>query len=585
MKPAIANFLRHVYPDLTDHETTKNRKPVRGVKQDVFLLHHEFGETRTNETSSKMNDHEADFCLCLCRYLLQQGYTTSQITILTGYSGQVFALKSRMKKEAEFYKGMRVTAVDNYQGEENDIIILSLVRSNEEGNVGFLGTDNRVCVALSRARDGLYAIGNFKCMKKCGRPVCTEGHLCLKKCYEPCGKCTQRVEKVIPMCGHKAMIECHRDPHILLCTSRCEGNLEKCGHQCSGKCGQCRERKKSRWPVHRRDLVINHVESRWTAVTCARVHAESAWVVACTGVAEKFPKLLPGCDHVSRLPCGSKWMPCKEPKCLDIMQAQQMQSCLRRAVQTLRRTMSVEMRTQEMSVLMSQSLSTLRFQVSPKLKCGHLCSGFCGETCLCFKCEEKSFVALEIQGLLSKEECAKVDDDTLLVKLPDCKHIFRADILDAYVERKPLLPGKFLLCPACNTSLKDWHCWRYHGKLRTRRLEHERKKAALKTSTLVSSQRQHKIFKSMDMLRGTEKDPRSFAYSASRKSLESRILNVNQCFALTNQIKLAKMIEMIDQLFLKSRIVRISERDIISDLQDDVEALKKSCAAPSGQHE
>jgi superfamily I DNA and/or RNA helicase len=45
-----------------------------------------------------------------------------------------------------------VTAVDNYQGEENDIILLSLVRSNEDGAIGFLKTDNRVCVAISRAR-------------------------------------------------------------------------------------------------------------------------------------------------------------------------------------------------------------------------------------------------------------------------------------------------------------------------------------------------------------------------------------------------------------------------------------------------
>lgn len=36
--------------------------------------------------------------------------------------------------------------------EENDIIILSLVRSNEDGNIGFLKTDNRICVAVSRAR-------------------------------------------------------------------------------------------------------------------------------------------------------------------------------------------------------------------------------------------------------------------------------------------------------------------------------------------------------------------------------------------------------------------------------------------------
>jgi superfamily I DNA and/or RNA helicase len=51
--------------------------------------------------------------------------------------------------------------VDNYQGEENDIILLSLVRSNDDGTIGFLREDNRVCVAMSRAKKGLYVIGNF----------------------------------------------------------------------------------------------------------------------------------------------------------------------------------------------------------------------------------------------------------------------------------------------------------------------------------------------------------------------------------------------------------------------------------------
>lgn len=64
--------------------------------------------------------------------------------------------------------GVRATVVDNYQGEENDIILLSFVRSNDEANIGFLKTSNRVNVALSRARKGLYCIGNFDCLaEKC----------------------------------------------------------------------------------------------------------------------------------------------------------------------------------------------------------------------------------------------------------------------------------------------------------------------------------------------------------------------------------------------------------------------------------
>ena len=51
---------------------------------------------------------------------------------------------------------------DNYQGEENDIILLSLVRSNADNRIGFLKIHNRICVALSRARCGLFIIGNMK---------------------------------------------------------------------------------------------------------------------------------------------------------------------------------------------------------------------------------------------------------------------------------------------------------------------------------------------------------------------------------------------------------------------------------------
>ncbi|CAC5383773.1 NFX1-type zinc finger-containing protein 1 [Mytilus coruscus] len=60
---------------------------------------------------------------------------------------------------------VRVTSVDNFQGEENEIILLSLVRSNIENKIGHLAEPNRVCVALSRAKIGLYAIGNFELLK------------------------------------------------------------------------------------------------------------------------------------------------------------------------------------------------------------------------------------------------------------------------------------------------------------------------------------------------------------------------------------------------------------------------------------
>lgn len=59
-------------------------------------------------------------------------------------------------------KDVFVTTVDSFQGLEADIIVLSLVRSNTHGNIGFLSDQNRICVAMSRARYGLYIIGNMK---------------------------------------------------------------------------------------------------------------------------------------------------------------------------------------------------------------------------------------------------------------------------------------------------------------------------------------------------------------------------------------------------------------------------------------
>jgi len=74
----------------------------------------------------------------------------------------MFLLRQKLPKDK--FEGVRITPVDNYQGEENDIILLSLVRSNNEGKIGFLQTQNRVCVALSRAKMGLFVIGNMTIM-------------------------------------------------------------------------------------------------------------------------------------------------------------------------------------------------------------------------------------------------------------------------------------------------------------------------------------------------------------------------------------------------------------------------------------
>lgn len=61
---------------------------------------------------------------------------------------------------------IKVQTVDNYQGEENDIILLSIVRSNKFKKLGYLKIENRINVALSRARIGMFIFGNFEFVRQ-----------------------------------------------------------------------------------------------------------------------------------------------------------------------------------------------------------------------------------------------------------------------------------------------------------------------------------------------------------------------------------------------------------------------------------
>ncbi len=270
MRPEIADLLRpHIYESLSDHESVLGREDVAGVGKNVFFIDHAQPEeaNRDGDSKSHSNIHEVTFLVALCRYLLKQGYTPSQITILTMYRGQLLEIKKRMRRDD--FDGVRVAAVDDFQGEENDIILLSLVRSNSEGIIGFLGIENRVCVSLSRAKIGMYVIGNLKMLrdkhktiwpnivldmdqKQCTGPAlplycqvhpdqkvfaktaedfskCPEGG-----CQKPCGRRLQ--------CGHVCTRLCHpydMDHKFYKCHRTCTKMLG-CGHPCTHKCYECK---------------------------------------------------------------------------------------------------------------------------------------------------------------------------------------------------------------------------------------------------------------------------------------------------------------------------------------------------------
>ena len=271
MRPEISRLIHpSIYDHLIDADVVKKYKHVKGVSKDVFFINHSHPEEKNQfrDMLSKVNLFEAEYTVELCHYLLKQGYPPDEITILTMYRGQLFELRKRMKRED--FEGVRVAAVDDFQGEENEIILLSLVRSNSDDKIGFLKVENRVCVALSRAKMGLYVIGNLamltnkfdtkwpEILQGLQKQNCIGNGLPLHCVVHPddksvaskpedfrkrpeggCSKiCGTRLE-----CGHACHRICHpkdREHLYHTCTKVCMKPL-RCGHNCKGKCYQCKK--------------------------------------------------------------------------------------------------------------------------------------------------------------------------------------------------------------------------------------------------------------------------------------------------------------------------------------------------------
>ena len=82
------------------------------------------------------------------------GLSADCIAVITPYSAQVRLLREHLSEEIE------IGSVDGFQGREKDAVLISLVRSNRDGDVGFLAETRRMNVALTRARRKLLVIGD-----------------------------------------------------------------------------------------------------------------------------------------------------------------------------------------------------------------------------------------------------------------------------------------------------------------------------------------------------------------------------------------------------------------------------------------
>jgi superfamily I DNA and/or RNA helicase len=214
MRPEISALIRKLtYPELVDAPSTLGRPDILGLQDNIMLIDHDhqeddfknLAERRDSDaTSSKQNSFETEMILKIVKYLGQQGYGTDDLVILTPYLGQLHNLRNELKKDNDTIlsdldsyelvraglinsseakltkKAIRLATIgkdyigrlcsslpntfqylDNYQGEECDIVIVSLTRSNPNRDIGFMFSPERLNVLLSRSRNGLIMIGNM----------------------------------------------------------------------------------------------------------------------------------------------------------------------------------------------------------------------------------------------------------------------------------------------------------------------------------------------------------------------------------------------------------------------------------------
>ena len=163
----------------------------------------------------------------------------------------------------------------------------------------------------------------FKCRELCNKILCKEGHVCKKKCYEPCGKCCVRMNREYK-CGHKAMLECYVDPATAICRvpkqtflpfcqhsveincgedpaeahckMRCDVRLQDCGHSCTMNCHIQRD------PDHREYKCKRQCER--LKMGCKKDHrCGRKCFEDCDPCMEKWNRTLP-CGHSSFVECN-----------------------------------------------------------------------------------------------------------------------------------------------------------------------------------------------------------------------------------------------------------------------------------------
>ncbi|GMH37812.1 hypothetical protein BSKO_05685 [Bryopsis sp. KO-2023] len=489
MRPQFSRLIKEtIYPNLTNHDVvTKYPAKVKGMEKTMFFLDHDHPENGDKEGTSKSNDFEAHFAIKLARYLTQQHcYKDGEIAIITPYVGQLLKIKKAMSDSnikvvmaatdqdllQEFIEGkqddderqgdaslrhgqaasrvalrecIRVATVDNFQGEEAKVVILSLTRNKKEGHIGFLGNRNRANVMLSRAKHGMYVLGNKQSMKACKKKDSIwadvidlmEAEGCVGKAIElSCeihpghrtsikdwkdfdklvgdGGCQERCGAQLP-CGHICPRRCHTDDrsHTLYKCSRVVPVLLPCGHVIKNIACHRAEQKKSIRCEEMVSIVPKNCPSNHEyKMPCWESQKKS---INCTHIVEIT---LPFCGHKMKTPCwkrGSiKATDCTQ-KCGMLLEGC-LHECGNVCGDCVKLTVESGRTIRENRRAESMVHKPCNLVCDRPLLCGHSCKSNCHQGGVCPPCKEKC----EMKCMHKRGGCGKTCDDPCVPCAEDC---------------------------------------------------------------------------------------------------------------------------------------------------------------------
>lgn len=120
-------------------------------------------ELDTPDDESKGNEGEADLVSIHVERLVSSGVPASEIAVISPYNLQVELIRLRLSSR---HPGLEIRSVDGFQGREKEAVVMSFVRSNDTGTVGFLAEDRRINVAVTRARRHLAVVCDSTTMSR-----------------------------------------------------------------------------------------------------------------------------------------------------------------------------------------------------------------------------------------------------------------------------------------------------------------------------------------------------------------------------------------------------------------------------------